>query len=393
MNRVLAARFALPLVGFLVFATALGVNLQMPLYVSYAEAGGYGTSAIAAVFAFYALTLVAFLLSLGGLSDAIGRKPAMIGAGVSALAATLLVQIWPTLEAVAVARVLQGLAVGLATSAGTAYAAELAGAPDAAKSAARTITATVSAGFGVRALATALALLVTPAATPITYWLHMILATSAIALAAILPETRAPNAGTWMRLPLFPKGTVALAAAIIPAWTVTGILIAVVPSVMAANGLSGFNWAALSLFLINLVGVAFQSLSARLSPRRSVLLGLILLNLGMVGISAGAVAGSAPILVLGAIVAGSAAYGFIFTGGLTAVSVAAGAERARAAAGFFLFAYIGFSVPPLLTGLVFGLLGATATLAAATVSIALASCLIAAVSLVPGGSNSSADKT
>lgn len=375
-----AARFALPLVGYLVFAAALGVNLQMPLYVRYAEAGGYGTSGIALVFAFYALTLVAFLLSLGGLSDAVGRKPAMVGAALCAFLATLLVQLWPTLEAVAAARVLQGLAVGLATSAGTAYAAELAGTPDAAKSAARTITATVSAGFGFGALATAIAVFLQPGAVPLTYPAHLALAALALVLAALLPETRAPNAGSWMRLPVFPKGTVVLAAAIIPAWTVTGILIAVVPSVMAANGMTGFNWAALSLFLINLVGVVFQPLSARLEPRRSVLLGLVLLNLGMVGISLGAIWGSAPLLMLGAVVAGSAAYGFIFTGGLTAVSVAAGPDRARAAAGFFLFAYIGFSVPPLLTGLVFGVLGAGPTLLAATFSIALASSVIATAS-------------
>lgn len=381
MNRAIASRYALSLVGYLVFATAFGVNLQMPLYVQYARTGGYGTSGIAAVFALYALTLVAFLLSLGGLSDAVGRKPAMIGAAICAFLATLLVQLSPTLEAVAIARILQGLAVGLATSAGTAYAAELAGTPDAAKSAARTITATVSAGFGFGALVTAIALYLQPQAAPITYAAHLAFAASAIGLAVLLPETRSANAGSWMRLPFFPKGTVALAAAIIPAWTVTGILIAVVPSVMAANGMIGFNWAALSLFLINLVGVVFQPLSARLSPRRSVLLGLVLLNLGMGGISLGAVFGSAPVLMLGAVVAGSAAYGFIFTGGLTAVSVAAGSDRARAAAGFFLFAYLGFSIPPLLTGLVFGVLGAASTLATAAAVILLVSGAIALIAL------------
>jgi hypothetical protein len=71
-------------------------------------------------------------------------------------------------------------------------------------------------------------------------------------------------------------------------------------------------------------------------------------------------------------VAGSAAYGFIFTGGLTAVSVAAGAERARASAGFFLFAYIGFSGPPLLTGFAFDAFGAAPTLIGATALIAIA---------------------
>jgi predicted MFS family arabinose efflux permease len=376
-------RHGIALVGALVLAVALGVNLQMPLYLRYAQAAGYGTSAIAIVFALYAATLVGFLLSLGGVSDRIGRRPVLALAIVTAMTATLLVMIVPSLEAVGVARVLQGLAVGLATSAGTAYAAELSSRPDAARSAARVITATVSGGFGFGALATALAIHAAPADAPLTYGLHVACAALALGLLALLPETRPRSETAWMRKPVFPHGTRLMASAIIPAWTVTGILIAVVPSTLGAGLPGSFSWPALALFLINLVGVAFQPLSSRMAPERSVRLGLVLLVAGMALIAWAALARIPFLLLCGAAVAGSAAYGFIFTGGLTAVSVAAGAERARASAGFFLFAYIGFSGPPLLTGFAFDAFGPAPTLIGATAIIATA-CVAIGVGMARG---------
>jgi MFS family permease len=368
----LAARFAFPLIGPVVFAVALGVNLQVPLYVAYAKLGGYGASAIASVFAIYAGTLVVMLFSLGGLSDRVGRKPTMVGAVVSAGLATGLVELMPSLEALAGARFLQGVAIGLATSAGTAYAAELAGTANAPQRAARIMTATVSAGFGLGAALTALIVFIQPSLSPASYMAHLALLAVAGLVTLALPETRGRSGGSWLRKPLFPKGTVIAASAIIPAWTVTGILIAVVPSVMTREA-GDFSWTSLALCLINTVGVAFQPLAGRWDPARSVRLGLCLLVAGMALIALGGLEKSVPALLIGAAVAGSAAYGLIFTGGLTAVSVAAGSERARASAGFFLFAYIGFSVPPLITGFAFDRFGAAPTLIGATALIAAVS--------------------
>jgi MFS family permease len=371
-----SSQYALPLVGFLVFAVSIGVNLQMPLYVTYARQDGFGTSAISVVFAIYAGTLVGFLLSLGGLSDRIGRKPAMVAAIIAAGLATLVVYLQPSLPAVGIARFLQGVAVGLATSAGTAYAAELARSADAPQRAARVMTATISGGFGLGALATALAIYLQNDLPPVTYALHAIIVVTALAVVFILPETRTRTSGSWVRKPLFPAGTVIAASAIIPAWTVTGILIAVVPSVMTSTSATSFNWSALALFLINMIGVLFQPLSSKMAPRASVRLGLILLSIGMCLITWGSLSNRPIILLIGAAVAGSAAYGFIFTGGLTAVSMAAGSERARASAGFFLFAYIGFSGPPLLTGIAFDMFGPVATLFGATIIIAVVSAIL-----------------
>jgi len=69
-----------------------------------------------------------------------------------------------------------------------------------------------------------------------------------------------------------------------------------------------------------------------------------------------------PALLLGGALVGSAAYGFLYIGGLAGVSEKAGLDRARAAAGVFLVAHIGFCIPPLMAGFAMDAFGAGATL-------------------------------
>ncbi|WP_206100054.1 hypothetical protein [Pandoraea sp. XY-2] len=79
-----------------------------------------------------------------------------------------------------------------------------------------------------------------------------------------------------------------------------------------------------------------------------------------------------PVLLAGAAIASSACYGFTYLGGLAAVNAAvAPAMRARAVAGYFLFAYFGFSVPVVTIGWLadhVGMLVALALLAAALIA-------------------------
>ncbi|MCY1186553.1 hypothetical protein D9M73_274350 [compost metagenome] len=64
-------------------------------------------------------------------------------------------------------------------------------------------------------------------------------------------------------------------------------------------------------------------------------------------------------VLLGTVAASSACYGFIYLGGLSAVNHLAGKEKTRASAGFFLLAYLGFSLPVILTGMLVDRLGAS----------------------------------
>jgi hypothetical protein len=66
-------------------------------------------------------------------------------------------------------------------------------------------------------------------------------------------------------------------------------------------------------------------------------------------------------------------YGFVYLGGLAAVAEAAsGEERARAVAGYFVAAHVGFSAVPLAAGLAVDALGAPAALGGLWAAVAAA---------------------
>ncbi|WP_198376098.1 MFS transporter, partial [Neoroseomonas rubea] len=103
----------------------------MPLFTAYADRDGGGAGGLAAAFIAYAGTLIITAPLLGGLSDRIGRKPCVLAGLVLAGLSTLALVAAPGLAALAVARALQGLAIGLVAGGATAWAAELAGGPEA----------------------------------------------------------------------------------------------------------------------------------------------------------------------------------------------------------------------------------------------------------------------
>lgn len=82
-------------------------------------------------------------------------------------------------------------------------------------------------------------------------------------------------------------------------------------------------------------------------------------------------------MLFGALGASSSCYGFTYLGGLSAVNVLAGAEKPRASAGYFLLAYLGFSLPVIFTGLIADRFGASTALLLFGVSLTLAAVAVA----------------
>ncbi|MEG6659462.1 MFS transporter, partial [Pseudomonas aeruginosa] len=121
-----------------------------PLYTAYAELSGYGAAATASAFSGYVLGVLPVLLVLGGLSDRIGRKPPIVVALLLSMVATLVMALWPRLEALGVARLLLGVGTALASATGTAYMSELMAGGDS-RTSANWVTASTSLGFGLGA--------------------------------------------------------------------------------------------------------------------------------------------------------------------------------------------------------------------------------------------------
>ncbi len=329
------------------FLVTMAVNLQVPLYRTYAQAAGYGNGQTAVVFAAYVLGLLPVLTLLGGLSDRLGRKPVLLAGLLSAMLATALMIVSPSMSMLLLARILQGIGVGLSVGAGTAYLAEnLAEQP---ARAASYVAVTTSLGFGGGALFTSAFLLHEPSLLPPSYGITLGLTLICTVLALRLPHLPAVG-GALLRLPAFPTGTLPVGLSIALAWAVTGLVIAVVPAQLAQHGLAA--WTGLALFLVNGTGALVQPWARRLAVPHAMRLGFILLPLGYGVLIVGAWLGTLGLVLLGAAVAGSACYGFTYLGGLAAVVNAGAAQRARAVSGYFLCAYLGFGLPSILIGFI-----------------------------------------
>lgn len=365
-------------VGLAVFAAGLSTTLPLPLYAEYA--GGGGTGPLSAAFACYAGILILTAPLLGPLPDRIGRRPCMLLGLALAAASSLLLALWPGVGPLALARGLQGLAMGCITNAAGAWAAELAEqrgeAPEAAsRQGARIVAAGTAGSFGAGPVFTLLNLLATPdSRPPVVLWAHLAMVAAMLIVVARLPETRTGTGGAVLRLPLFPKGTLPSTLGMLPGWGVTGVVLTTVPAALAALGEPRAGAWAVAVMI--LAGAATQQLLKGLPPRRALRLGLPLLCLGSGLVFVGATLPWLPLLLLGGPIAGIAAYGLVYLGGLAAATAGAPQDRPRATAGFFVVAHAGFSLVPLAVGLAADAWGAPAALAVMWLAVVAATLVL-----------------
>lgn len=341
-------RYAPATLAFALCLVTFAVNLQAPLYTAYAALSGQGAAATAVAFSGYVAGVLPVLLLLGGLADRLGHKALIVAALCLSMAATVLMLLAPGLGTLAFARTLLGVGTALASATGTAYMGELMHGGDS-RAAANRVTASTSLGFGLGAAATSLFLLAGPTLTPGSFHLQLGLALLALLAVSRLPDPASRRDTPLLRLPFYPAGSVPYGLAILLAWACVGLVIALMPSILARHQLA--NWSGLSTFCVISCGLLFQPLARRMASVRATGLGLVVLPISYALLAWGAHAGALPAVLLGAIGASSACYGFIYLGGLSAVNALAGPEKTRASAGFFLLAYLGFSLPVIFTGL------------------------------------------
>ena len=370
-------RHAPALLAFALCIITLAVNLQAPLYITYADFSGRGAAATAVAFSGYVLGVLPVLLALGGLADRVGRRPLILAALGLSMLATLLMLLAPSLETLGVARLFLGLGTGLASATATAYMGELMAGSDSSR-AANWVTASTSLGFGLGAALTSLFLLAGPSLTPGSFHLQLLLAFIAIVLVWRLPDPRPAQRTAMLRLPCYPAGSLAYGFAILLAWACVGLVIALLPGILRQHGLSA--WSGFSTFCVISCGLLFQPMAQRLPSAQATLLGLAILPCSYALLAWGADRGALHAVLFGAVAASSACYGFIYLGGLAAVNQLAGSEKTRASAGFFLLAYMGFSLPVIVTGLLSDALGARVALIAFG-AVLLTGCLIVAAML------------
>jgi len=345
-------------------SVTLAVNIQVPLYTYYAGLEGRDLGSTAVMFSMYVAGLMPTLVFLGDVSNRIGRKATLMAALASALTATLIVYYSPTIETLMLARLLQGIGVGLGVGTVAAYLKDIS---ITSKSASLAITLSTSIGFGGGALLTSTTLALWPESEVLSYRLYLMVAGAIILVAAMYAPVIKAKGGSALRLPVFVGGDLLPHLSIALAWMVSGLLIAIVPSQLQIHGQE--RWVGPALFLVNMVGVLAQPLAGRIGSHRSMLIGHILIPTGLALLLYGSHSGNVLILLIGSALAGSACYGFTYLGGMSRVVQDAQDNQARAVSGFMVFAYIGFALPSLLLGQLSSYIGISKTLVVALVFV------------------------
>ncbi|MFB7379304.1 MFS transporter [Kitasatospora purpeofusca] len=374
------------------WVTMAGTTVPTPLYPLYQRAFGFSTFTVTVVFAVYALGVVAGLLTLGRLSDRIGRRPVVLAALLLAAAAATLFELADSLPWLLAARVLSGLGAALVTGAATAALLDLA--PPEHRLRAQTVALAANMGglAGGTLLAGALAEWAdAPLRLPWTVTL-VLTGTALLGLLAV-PETvpaevrRAGRTGgpalgarARFRTPHVPPGIrpAFLRAALTggAGFAVTGVLTAV-SGLFLATVLDLHNHALTGLvvalaFLSTAVG---QLLVRVLPPARALPLACAGLVLAAALVAGALLGGTLPPLLLGACVNGLATGTAIGTGLGTVNGGVEPHRRGEAVSAFFAVLFTMLSVPVIGVGVLVratGLRTAGVTFSAAVAVLALA---------------------
>ncbi|PKM31100.1 MAG: hypothetical protein CVV07_02765 [Gammaproteobacteria bacterium HGW-Gammaproteobacteria-11] len=108
-----------------IFTTIFASNLPTPLYSFWQLRWGFSSTALTAVFSVYVLGVVATLLTLGSLSDKLGRRQMMIPGLLFILVGAIAFMLAEDIYGLGVARILTGIGTGIVTGAASAALVEL----------------------------------------------------------------------------------------------------------------------------------------------------------------------------------------------------------------------------------------------------------------------------
>jgi hypothetical protein len=345
----------------LVFANVLlmaSTSAPSPIYPLYLERWGFSVTILTVVFAVYVAGLVGALLTVGSLSDHLGRRPVLVGSLLVAAAGTAIFWAAGGVFSLVIARVVQGIATGTATGALAAGLVEFS--PEGRPQLGPTMTA-VGTTFGL-AIGGGLAGLLVQLSPRPDAEIFPALTLAFVVLAALvfaIPETVVRRGGGLAALRpriRVPRETrrefFAALPAIVAGWSITGLFLALAPSLVrdvlhvrfgAAGGLS-----ITVLFIANSAGGLW---AARRPARGATLLGAVLLTLGAAGLAAALVFASASVFIGGSIVSGLGA-GLTFNGTLRGISGASTAKsRSEVFSAAFVVSYAALGVPSLAAGL------------------------------------------
>jgi MFS family permease len=335
-----------------------------PLYHLYQASMHLTPFWITIVFASYVASLLAALLTVGGLSDYVGRRPVILAALLLNAAAMILFSEAQDVGQLILARVVQGLSVGVGTTALGAAILDT-------NRARGPLLNSVTAFLGLTAGSLGAAALITFASDPLhrVYEVLLGLTVLMITLLYVMPESSTRKTGALaslrphVRVPPQSRAILArLTPANVAAWALGGLYLSLMPTVVATTMHVASPWVGGVVVAALMLSGAIAVATFREWPvRRLIVMSTGTLGLGvavsMIGIEQQHVAA----LLAGTVIAG-AGFGATFSGTLRALlPTAEPHQRAGLLSAFYLQSYLAFAVPAVIAGLSVPQIGLSAT--------------------------------
>jgi len=373
----LSGRPAVFVLASLTVALLASSAAPTPLYAIYQAQWHFTPITTTVVFGVYAVAVLVSLLTVGKLSDHVGRRPVLLTA-LAVHAGSLVIFATATgVPALLTARVVQGLSTGAALGAIGAAMLDM-------DRELGTFANAVAPGMGTAsgAILSALAVRFLPDPTHLIYLaLIGVLALQAMAIVAMRETvSRAPGAVASLRpeitLPRALRAPVLTAVPMLFAvWALAGLYAALGPALV--HGLTGSGnvvLGALSLFVLAASAVVAIIVLRRAAARTVMLFGVLTLIAGVIVTVLAVSLGSEPAFFAGSLIAG-AGFGSGFQGGIRmTVPLAAAHERAGLVSLVYVVSYLGLGVPAVAAGfgVVYGggLINASRYYGAAVVALA-----------------------
>lgn len=343
-----------------------------PLYPVLQARIGFSALTLTVIFAVYVLALLLSLLTVGRLSDFVGRRPVLLVALLVEAASMGLFLAADGVGLLIAARVVQGLATGAGIGVLGAYLLDLQP-EDGRRLGSLVNSAAPTAGLALGAVGTGLLVQLAPAPTHLVFvLLGVVFLGLALVTATVLPETTTPAPGALRALR--PQVAVPVAArgeflgtlpSMVATWALGGLVLSVGGSVLATVfGQANHAVVGLVLALFSGTGSIVAVLVRDASVPTVTLGGVSALLLGVVLFELGLASASLPLFVVASVVAGGG-FGAAFLGGLRAVTqLAAPHERAALLSAVYVVSYLAFSLPAVVAGVAITRVGLRSTVLA-----------------------------
>ncbi|MCZ4560593.1 MFS transporter [Rhodococcus sp. IEGM 1401] len=364
-------RYAFWVVGVAFLVLMASASAPSPLYPVYQQAWGFSALTLTVIFAVYAVALLSTLLTVGSLSDHIGRKPILIASLILLAVSLMLFIVADSVPVLLAARVVQGIAAGAATGALSAAVIDLQ--PDASTG---PLLNSVAPSLGLASGALGAGLLVQLAPAPDILVFALLIGAALILAVALLfvPETsalRGFDSRRHLASTLLPRMSIPtavrapfllIAPALFATWSLGGFHLSLGPSIIGTvfdvdNHIVG----GLEIFAMFASGAVAAAVVRNGFPRTVMMIGATVLAAGVALSLASVQIESIVLYFVGAVIAGSG-WGATFLGSMrTLGALVPAAERGGVFATTFVISYLAFSLPAVVAGLAVHRLGLSTT--------------------------------